>query len=249
MKTKFYLVLAFVLAIFTQSYSQSSFKFRAFEGMRSDFGLSYNFFVGPDSEDFRTTIRGFGSGFLLDFYSARTSWDMFTLGTHNAYLSVGAGLAISKYRFAENLVIGEEDGIVTWEIDPNPAHDYGDGFFSYGKSKLVSTTFIVPVNLNFDLGDFVIAAGGTYDLFLAGKLKRKFEVDGERQKIVTRNERFNDFPISRHKLGLSFMIMHQPSGLNIGATYMTTPYFKDNSGPEINEMRISVSYNLSRYDR
>ena len=79
-------------------------------------------------------------------------------------------------------------------------------------------------------------------------MKRKFETNGERQKIVTRNERFNDFPMNRHKLGLSFMVMHQPSGLNIGATYMTTPYFKDGTGPDINEMRISVSYNLSRYD-
>jgi len=248
MKTKFYFVFACLLFFTTLLSAQSAFKFRAFEGTRSDFGLSYNFFTGADAEDFRTTIRGFGSGFLFDFFAARSSMDVFTIGTRDAFLSVGVGAAISKYRFSENLIIDNEDGNVTWQVDPNETHDYGDSFFSYGKSKLVSTTLIFPVNLNFDLGDFVVSAGGTYDLYLTGKLKRKYEVDGTKQKVVVGNETFNDFPINRHKLGLGFMIMHQPSGLNVGATYMMTPFFKENRGPELNEMRISVSYCLSRYD-
>jgi len=248
MKTKFYLLLASLFVFTTILSAQSDFKFRAFEGMRSDFGLSYNFFTGADSEDFRTTIKGFGSGFLFDFYSARTSVDVFTIGTRKAFLSVGAGLAISKYRFSENLIIDNEDGVVTWEVDPDPSHDYGTNFFSYGKSKLVSTTVIFPVNLNFDIGDFVISAGATYDHYLTGKLKRKYKVDGNKRKDVVGNDTFNDFPINRDKLGFGFMIMHQPSGLNVGATYMTTPFFKENLGPELNEMRISVSYCLSRYD-
>ena len=246
MKTKFYLLLSSLFLFTTIISAQSDFKFRAFEGSRSDFGLSYNFFTGADADDFRTTIKGFGSGFMLDFFSARYSSDVFTLGTRDVFLSFGAGVAISKYRFSENLIIDNEAGVVTWGVDPDPTHDYGTGFFSYGKSKLVSTTVIFPVNLNFDVGDFFISAGGTYDHYLTGKLKRKFKVDGDKQKVVVKNDSFNDYPVNRHKFGLGFMIMHKPSKLNVGATYMVTPYFKENLGPELNEVRISVSYCLSR---
>ena len=245
MKTKLYTLIACLFFLNSLLIAQNEFKFRAFDGSRCDFGMSYNFFVGPDAEDFRTTINGFGSGFL-DLFSFRASTDVVTLGTRDVFLSLGAGIAISKYKFSENLIISHEDGFVNWEVDPDPSHDYGSGFFSYGKSKLVSTTLTFPVNMNFDVGDFFLSAGITYDRYLTGKLKRKFKVNGSKEKVVVKNDQFNDFPVNRDKLGLGFMVMHKPSGLNIGVTYMTTPYFREGFGPEINEMRISVSYELSR---
>lgn len=246
MKKQFYTFCFLFIACWQFSQAQdNAFKFRAFDGHRSDFGLSYNFFVGDDAEDFRTTIKGFGSGFLLDFYSARASWDMFSIGTRKANLSVGAGIAISKYKFSESLIIENSEGGVTWRVDDDPTHDYGQGFFSYGKSKLVSTTLIFPVKLNFHMGDFFLSAGGTYDLYLSGKLKRKFKVDGNKQKIITPNDSFNDFPVERNKFGIGASIMHKPSGLNVGFTYMMTPFFEEGQGPDLNEVRISFSYCFS----
>ncbi len=246
MKKQFYTFCFLFIASWQFSQAQdNAFKFRAFDGHRSDFGLSYNFFVGDDAEDFRTTIKGFGSGFLLDFYSARASWDMFSLGTRKANISVGAGIAISKYRFSENLILTNSEGGVTWQIDPVPTHDYGTGFFSYGKSKLVSTTLIFPVNLNFHIGDFFLSAGATYDHYLTGKLKRKFKDDGGKQKVVVKNDSFNDFPVERNKFGIGGAIMHKPSGLNIGFTYMMTPFFEEGLGPDLNEVRVSFSYCFS----
>ncbi len=245
MKTKLYTLITLLFFLNNLLIAQNEFKFRAFDGSRCDFGMSYNFFVGPDAEDFRTTINGFGSGFL-DLFSFRASTDVVTLGTRDVFLSLGAGVAISKYKFSENLIISNENGLVTWEVDPDPSHDYGTGFFSYGKSKLVSTTLTFPVNMNFDVGEFFLSAGVTYDRYLTGKLKRKFKVNGSKEKVVVKNDQFNDFPVNRDKFGLGFMIMHKPSGLNIGATYMMTPYFREGLGPELNEMRISVSYELSR---
>ena len=252
METKLYIAVIFLVLFSSNMFSQSSeledkerkndIELTTFQGFTSDFGLSYNFFVGPDAEDFRTSINGFGSGFLLDLYSARISWNVLTYGTEKVNLSLGAGLGLSSYRFAENLIIQNEDGIVTWSKDEDPSHDYGNGFFSYGKSKLVSTTFAVPVNMNFHTKKFFFTAGATYDLFLSGKLKRKFREDGRKQKVVTKNETFNDFPINRHKLGFAAAIKHKPSGINIGATYMMTPFFEEGKGPDISEMRISVSY-------
>lgn len=247
MKTKFYLLILFAFGLQLSASAQSEFGVRVFDHCRSDFGLSYNFFVGPDAEDFRTTIKGFGSGFLLDFYSARASVDVIELGTRDFFLSAGAGIAISKYRFSENLILENTENGVDYYIDPNPDHDYGTGFFSYGKSKLVSTTVIFPVNLNIDLGDFWLSAGGTVDIYLTAKHKRKFKTDDSKQKVVIKNDSFNDFPVNRVKYGVGAVLAHKHSRVNVGFTYILTPFFEEDLGPEINEMRVSFSYNLNRW--
>jgi hypothetical protein len=73
-------------------------------------------------------------------------------------------------------------------------------------------------------------------------------VDGERVKEVIKNDRFNDFPVNRLKWGLGAMIFHKPTGWSAGVTYMMTPFFKENSNfPELREVRVSLSYDLSRF--
>ena len=71
---------------------------------RDDSGMGYDFFMGDNAADFQTTIKGFGSGFLFDVLTGRNTIDFLQLGTKSAYLSLGGGLAINKYRFKENIV-------------------------------------------------------------------------------------------------------------------------------------------------
>lgn len=247
MNAKRYLLLTALVSLMLPAFSQdntNAFELKIVKGLRSDMGLSYNFFTGPDNDDFTTTIHGFGSGFLLDG-SGRVSKDIVQLGTNKANLTIGLGASLMKYRFSENIVFGNENDEFSYFIDNDPDHDYGSGFFSYGKSKLVTLNFFTPVSLNFHLGDFMISGTGLAEFYLNGKHKRKFKNEGERVKTVIRNDEFNDFPINKTKLGVGALFLHKPTGVNLGFTYMVTPFFKENQGPEINEMRISVSYEIS----
>lgn len=249
MKTKIYLICLSLISS-ASLFAQSKFDVRVIENMRSDFGLSYNFFTGDEADDFRTTINGFGSGFLFDAFSGRFSKDILWMGTDDVNVTVGAGIAISKYRFSEPLVFIEENEVYSYGFDNDPAHAYGSGFFSGDKSKLVVGSVIFPVNLNFDLGEFYFSTGGTMDVYLSGKHKRKYTVDGERVKEVLRNDKLNDFPINKTKWGLGAMLLHKESGISAGVTYMLTPFFEDNSNfPELREVRVSFAYDLSIFDK
>jgi hypothetical protein len=230
--------------------AQSPFEVKVLYNTRSDYGLSYNFFVGEDADDFRTTIRGFGSGFLLDAFSGRYSMDFLQIGTEGVHLTAGIGGAITKYRFSEPIMFIDENGEYGYALDTDPAHAYGSGFFSNDKSKLVMLSLIVPVNLNFDLGQFYLSAGGTMDVYVSAKHKLKYTRDGDRIKEVIRNDRMNDFPFNKVKAGLGFMLLHKKTGLSAGATYIVTPFFdSDSDFPELNEVRVSFSYDLSQYTR
>ena len=248
MNAKFYLILT-ALITSASLFAQDKFEIRIIHDTRSDFGLAYNFFTGENPDDFRTSIKGFGSGFLLDAFSGRFSQDLLLVGTEKINITLGAGASIAKYRFSEPLVFYEENGEYGYERDIDPTHTYGDGFLSNDKSKLVIGSFIFPANLNFDLGEFYLSTGGTLDVYVTGKHKLKYTVDGERVKEVIRNDRFNDFPIHKTQWGLGAMLLHKRSGVSAGVTYMLTPFFEENSAfPEMREVRVSFSYDLSLFD-
>jgi len=249
MKTKFYtLVLALITATCLQA--QDRFEVRVVHNSRNDFGLGYNFFTGNNLDDFHTSIKGFGSGFLLDAFSGRFSTDILLVGTDDVNFTLGGGASIAKYRFSEPVILFEEDGNFGYRLDEDPTHSYGNGFFSNDKSKLVIGSFIFPANLNFNIGKFYLSAGGTLDVFVTGKHKLKYTTNGDRQKDVIKNDQFNDFPINKLKWGIGTMLLHKPSGVSAGVTYMLTPFFKEGSAyPEMREVRISFSYDLSLFDR
>ena len=250
MKAKLYLLcLTLLCSTVVSGQLDNSFQLRILKNMRSDWGLSYNFFAGDNIDDFQTSIKGFGSGFLLDAFAGRFSKDIVYLGTEDVHLTLGAGIAISKYKFSEAIIFDKENNTYSYHIDDNPAHEYGNGFFSNDKSKLVTSTITFPAYLNFDVGSMYVSVGGMLDLFLAGKHKLKYTEDGKREKVVIRNEDFNDFPINKTKWGVGGMIMHKPSGVNVGVTYMLTPFWKASSDfPEMNEVRVSFSYDLALLD-
>ncbi len=241
------LVACLIILVRQDIFSQPSFTF--FGNNRSDAGLSYNFFVGEDADAFGTTINGFGSGFLLDMFTGRYSIDFLTFGTKNINLSLGVGLALSKYRFSENLLVQKENDMVIYTIDTDPAHDYGSGFFSYGKSKLIYGSVYLPANLNISIKELYFSAGVLVDQYLSGKFKRKFLEDGNKQIVVERNDNFNDYFLNKSKYGVNALIMHKKSGFGIGFTYMLTPFFDEDHGPSINEARVSLTYKFKKVSK
>ncbi len=215
---------------------------------RQDSGAGYDFFLGEDAEDFQTSINGFGSGFIFDILTGRNSIDFFQLGTKNAYLSLGAGLSINKYRFKNNLVfsLSEDGNMVSYKIDDNLDHDYVNTFFGYGKSKLVTSTFFVPVNLNIVLADkFVLSAGGFVDFYFYGKHKIKYLDGDEKEKELIAPKDFANYNINKIKYGVSVSIIHKNTGIGLIGTYYLTPFFQENMGPEINEARICLIFSMN----
>lgn len=243
------LSILFVGLLFTAQIlpAQDQFRFRLDVQERDDAGLSYNFFTGQDASDFRTTILGFGSGFLLDAFTGRYATQLVTLGTERVYLGAGIGFSISKYRFVDNLILSlsPDKTMVTWQADPDPAHDYSNSFFGYGKSKLVTTSLFFPVDLNIALGDnWVISAGGFADLYLFGKHKRKYMVENSKIKELVGPKEFRNYNLNKTKLGLEASIWYKKLGLGLCGTWFVTPFFKKEMGPALHEGRVSLNFNI-----
>lgn len=223
--------------------AQDKISVRFFEKGRAESQLSYNFFTGPDAADFSTSIKGFGSG-ILDFFGMRGSLDVLSIGTNKLFVSAGAGFAVMKYRLSNNLVFGKSsDNSLTWAIDPDPSHNYVNTFFGYGKSKIITTSFYLPVDLNLAIGkNVMVTAGGYLDLNLTARYKMKY-LDGEdKVKEIIRSPEFRNFNPSTAKFGVNVSFFHKKRDFGLSASYSLTPFFKPGMGPDIHEARISASY-------
>lgn len=239
-----------VLALFfaMSASAQNKFDTKIKIHHRDDAGFAYNFFVGEDAEDFQTSINGFGSGFLFDALAGRNTIDFIQIGMPYAYISLGAGLAITKFRFKDNLMFSlSGDGeMVNYEIDPNPDHDYVNTFLGYGKSKLVTSSIFLPAHLNFDLGQkFLLSAGGFVDFLIFTKQKRKYLVDDEKEKVLIKHKEFKDYNLNKIKYGVSASLTHKKTGMGLIGTYYLTPFFEEGKGPEINEARVTLVFSIN----
>ncbi len=241
-------LFALALLVSISSQAQDKFGMKLKIHHREDSGIAYNFFVGEDAADFQTSVNGFGSGFLFDVLTSRNSLDFLAIGTHNAYLSLGAGVAINKYRFKDNLVLSlSDDGsMVNYEVDPDANHDYVNTFFGYGKSKLLTSSIFVPVHLNIVIhNQFVFSAGGFVDFYIYGKYKRKYLNDGDKEKALIEPKNFKDFNLNKMKYGVSASLIHKKTSIGLVGTYYLTPFFQDGMGPELNEVRISLVFSTN----
>jgi len=227
------------------AFGQKKIQVSSFGKFRIETQLTYNFFTGPDAADFGTSIKGFGSG-IVDALAMRSSADIINIGTDKFYLSFGAGFAVIKYRLADHLVFGKSsDGQVTWNVDPDPSHNYVNSFFGYGKSKIITTSFYFPLNLNIELGKNVsLTAGGYADLNLTARYKMKYLVGEDKVKEIIRSADFRTFNPSIMKIGLNASVFHKKLAYGLSASYSLTPFFKPGMGPDIHETRITATYSL-----
>jgi hypothetical protein len=245
-KRSLMLLSALLLAVMNfQTHAQNKATIRFMDQIRWESQLTYNFFTGPDAGNFRTTIDGFGSG-ILDPFGIRASWDIISIGTGRLYLSAGAGFAVTKFRLAKNLVfLGPQSSIAFCIPDPVPTHDYGSGFFSYGKSKIITTSLYFPIDLNMAIGkNILLTAGGYLDLNATARYKMKYRVGEDKVKEIIRSDEFRKLNPSLAKFGLSATLLHKKLGYGISASWSLTPFFRPGWGPDIHEARISASYRI-----
>jgi hypothetical protein len=244
-RIRFCLLISSIFLLHAAAYPQIKAGFHYFGYTRGESQLSCNFFTGPDAADFAPSINGFGSG-VLEPFGMRTSVDLVSYGTEKIYLSLGAGFSVYKYRLAKNLVFGKTtEGNLTWEADPDQSHNYVNTFFGYGKSKIITTSFIFPVNLTADLGkQLTVSAGGYMDVNLTARYKMKYLQGDDKVKEIIRSNEFRKFNPSLVKFGVNATLFIKKIGYGISGSYCLTPFFKPGTGPDIHETRISVSYSI-----
>lgn len=223
--------------------AQNEISISYFGQIRWESQLSYNFFTGADATGFSTGIKGFGSG-ILDFLGTRSSVDVLSIGTEKLFVSAGAGFAVMKYRLSKNLVFGKSaDNILTWAPDTDMSHNYVNSFFGYGKSKIITTSFYFPVDLNMAIGkNLMLSAGGYLDLNLTARYKMKYLDGGDKVKEIIRSSEFRKFNPSTTKFGVQVSFFHKKKNLGLSASYSLTPFFKPGTGPDIHEAHISASF-------
>jgi hypothetical protein len=248
---KFTVALLFITginSIWLQAPAQHKIPVRYFQTIRSESQLSYCFFLGPDAGDFATSINGFGSG-ILDFFNTRTSLDIIHIGSGKLYVSVGAGFTVMKYRLANNLVFSKTGGnALIWANDPDITHNYVNTFFGYGKSKIITTSFYFPLDINMEVSKKVIlTAGGYMDLNLTARYKMKYLVGEDKVKEIIRSSEFRNFNPSLIKFGVNATLFFKKTGSGISASYSFTPLFKTGLGPDIHEARVSASYTIRNF--
>ncbi len=243
---KFTLTLLLTIAAAGISFhaaAQNKNSVRYFEQFRMVSQLSYNFFTGKDAADFTTSINGFGSG-ILDFFGTRSSLDILAIGTDKLFVSAGAGFAVTKYRLSKNLILGQSnDNTLTWAPDQDTSHNYVNTFFGFGKSKIITTSFYFPVDLNLAVGkNVMVSAGGYLDLNLTARYKMKYLEGEDKVTEIIRSSEFRKFNPSTSKVGINVSFFHKKKNFGLSASYSLTPFFKPGTGPDIHEVQISGSY-------
>ncbi|MBT7094254.1 MAG: hypothetical protein HN936_13485 [Bacteroidetes bacterium] len=230
--------LIMIVAFTSTLNAQHKIGFQFFKYAKQEQATGYNFFVGNDAADFQTSVKGFGSG-LTDVLTGRSSIDLVNFGTDHISLSIGAGLSISKFRFSQNLVLNLDGETVSWEPDPNPDHDYVNTFFGYGKSKLINSSFYVPLDLNIQLGEnWLYSIGGFFDYSFYTKFKSKYKIGDEKVQDVIAPSEMKTYSLNKVKYGVSTMIFNKKLKWGISGSYYLTPFFQEGLGPDIQEVRI-----------
>ena len=251
MKTRTSLFIIVLLFSAFHASGQSSLKL--LKGYKET--VDFNYFIGNDVANFKTTLKGFGSiGNSLEY-------SIVSVGNEHYELFLNLGYSIRHYRFEKNLKLTKNENRIENEIVENPPYEFKNTFFSWSKNKMVIGYLIIPVgfDLKFRFADFRLQA--SYTRYLSGKHKLKYNDDdnkfenkgdvtlkwlvGEtREKFKTPNSEFNNYFINKNNMSASIEIIPKISGeriFGIGFKYDLLPLFIEGKGADIHETSIFFS--------
>ncbi len=147
-------------------------------------------------------------------------------------LQYGVSVFFNKYCFKEDFTLDNES--THFQINPNPSEDLGIGM---NKNRLRTTTFAVPLMLNFETRprkpgrSLHLSAGAYAGVMTNAKLKHKYD-NGSKQKIS------DDFGLNKLHYGLMGQIGVGP--ITFYGKYSMTPLYSDSTLPEVNPISIGV---------
>jgi hypothetical protein len=216
----------------------------------------FNYFMGDDNDNFKTTLKGFGSiGFSYDK-------SMVAVGNKFIGMFINLGYSVRYYRFEKNLMLTMNNNLIEDQIVENPSYEFENTFFSWSKNKMVLGYLVIPVGFDLKSGIADIIFQASYSRYLSGKHKLKFNVaedaefenkgdvtmgwlaGDERQKYKIPNDEFSDYSINKNNFTVLIMLIPKISGkknIGIGFKYDLKPLFIENKGPDIHETSIFLS--------
>jgi len=202
------------------------------------------FFVGKDSDQLKTTLKGFGSisfpGLMYNHSTIKKPLTHF-----DVFYSTNFGFNWKQWRFANNSqLIQDADGkLVVIPNSPTNGENYDHSFFSYTKSKLAIGVIRIRPEMGITTKDkkLAVGTGPLFEIMIASKHKRKFfdDSDSKEKFKITRNEHFN---INWFQVGW---------GASIGTYHFGAfPYvmlnhmFKKGKGPDVSVAEIGLYFRV-----
>lgn len=152
-----------------------------------------------------------------------------------AGILVGASLTYNSYGLKNNFDVVKDDSLGTIGVYRNPDE------LEYTKNKLRASYINVPVMLEFNTSEdpdkaFHFAAGVVGGWRMGAMSKKKFEQDGEEQRL----RRKSDFNFSDWSLDASVRVGF--SDITLWANYGLTPVFLKDKGPEVYNLSVGVQF-------
>lgn len=205
---------------------------------------AFNAFRGEDSYLLRTSMNGFGS---------LSEWNLvlgfpFAIGEKKIKFLIlpRTGFLWKKFRFA-NPLIPQLDTFLNktiFQMNTNPNKDFGKGFFSYGKTKLVLSTFRINpelgIAIDFNEQAIGITAGPVMDILISSKYKQKFIENTQKKKVIIKDN--NLLNINFIQYGISAAIMSP--WIDIYGAYFFSPFFKANHGPNVKAFELGFACSI-----
>lgn len=205
---------------------------------------SYNSFIGEDAKLMTTTFKGLGS---LSEWNLVLSYPFLVGKKATKFLILPrAGFLWKKFRFANPLITYWDTTTdkTVFYVNNDLKRDYGNSFFSYGKTKLVVSTFRVnpEMGVSFDIEEksIGITVGPVLDVLLRPKYKQKYTVEGQKKKEVLKgNQYLNVNPI---QYGVSAALM--TPWADIYGAYFFNNFFTNNHGPKVRLLEFGIIFSF-----
>jgi len=202
----------------------------------------YNFFVGEDAGQLKTTINGFGSisfpsiminqSIILDSPTRKLS----------PFFSVNFGFNWKQWRLADNSAVVRDDNGIIVVLPPPDREEYNDEFFGYTKSKLALGVIRIRPEFGYTTNNkkFSFGTGPLIEFALAAKHKRKFYDAGNKE--IEKRTSLNYYNINKLQFGWGVSV----GSYHFGAfSYlMLTPTFIEDLGPKVYAAEFGVYYRI-----
>ena len=204
----------------------------------------YNFFIGKDSDQLKTTIKGFGSiSFPSFMYNHSTIKKSFT--RVDLFYSTNFGFNWKQWRFADNVQFTQDatGKLMVTPDTPTNGERYDPAFFSYTKSKLALGVIRIrpEIGLTTKNKKLAIGTGPLFEIMVASKHKRKYysDTDSKVKYKLNGNENFN---IRWFQVGWGASVGTYHFG--VFSYMMLTPMFKQGKGPEVSAAEVGLYFRV-----
>lgn len=204
----------------------------------------YNFFIGEDADQLKTTIEGFGSISFPSIMINQSKIIGSPLSRYRPFYSVNFGFNWKQWRFPHNPAILRDDNGVIVVLPPPDWEVYEEGFINYTKSKFALGVIRIRPEIGITTHNkkFSVGTGPLFEFVLAAKHKRKFYYTGSKSKFEKTGVEYYNINTFQIGWGVSLGTYH----VGVFSYVMLTPMFKEALGPRVYAAEVGLYWRILR---